>query len=80
LAADVGTLLTAKEFDELIGKWRNPRRRKADKAALTRRQLAGELALRRDRLRRLGAIAEPKLAAEIEMLQQQLVRTLQPQV
>jgi RsiW-degrading membrane proteinase PrsW (M82 family) len=76
LADEVGSLLTEEEFRTLTGRWRNPlRKRPADRARARRLQSLIELALRKDRLGRLGAEREPKLAAEIEALRSQLLQS-----
>ncbi len=71
LADEVGTLLTPEEFDLLVGRWRQPIR-KRDKSKAERMQLYVELAERKHRLRLLGASREPELPQEIERIRTQL--------
>jgi protease PrsW len=78
LGGEVGSLLTEEEFRALTGRWRNPlRKRAADRAHARRLHRLIELALRKDRLGRLGAEREPTLAAEIEELRSQLMQAKQ---
>lgn len=69
LAGEVGTLLSEEEYRILLGRWRNPLRKgKSERARANRMQQLVQLALRKQRLRRLAPQGEPGLAAEIERL------------
>ncbi len=69
LLGEVGTLLSADEFERLTGRWRRPVH--AQQAARTR--LLVEYANRQSRLRLLGEGREPGLTQEIEALRAQLM-------
>lgn len=73
LASEVGTLLSEEEYRSLLGRWRNPlRKRKSEQTYANRMQQLVQLALRQQRLRRMGQAAESTLAAEIDRLRTQL--------
>jgi len=73
LADEVGITLTAQEYATLLNQWRNPLHRpKSEWAAARRLQLCVELALRKHRVRRLGAQRESTLPNEIAQIRAQL--------
>lgn len=75
LADEVGTLLSEEEYRSLLGRWRNPlRKRKSERARANRMQQLVQLALRKQQLRRLAPREEPALVAEIERLRTALAQ------
>ena len=73
LADEVGVLLTPEELALLTGRWRQPvNRRKRKDLETQRMQLYVELALRKNRLHRLGASHEPELPQQITDLRSRL--------
>lgn len=78
LADEVGDLLAEEEFQSLTRqRWRRPFRRRpqAERDAARRRQLCVELAMRKHRLRLLGAEREPELLRDIQRLREELRET-----
>uniref|UniRef100_A0A540VKK9 PrsW family intramembrane metalloprotease n=2 Tax=Litorilinea aerophila TaxID=1204385 RepID=A0A540VKK9_9CHLR len=78
LADEVGDLLAEEEFQSLTRqRWRRPFRRRpqAERDAARRRQLCVELAMRKHRLRLLGAEREPELLQDIQRLREELRET-----
>jgi protease PrsW len=75
LADEVGTTISTAEYTTLTGRWRNPfRKRPLDRECTDCLRLGVELAVRKQRLRRLGVAREPGLQAEIGQLRQQLMQ------
>lgn len=75
LAGEVGTLLSEEEYRTLLSRWRNPlRKRKSERGRANRMQQLVQLALRKQRLARIGPAAEPALAGEIDQLRSQLAQ------
>lgn len=72
LVGELGVVLSPAEFDQLVGKWRQPISRNSPGAK--RRQKLVQLALRKHRLRKVGAVREPKLAEEIDRLRRALAQ------
>lgn len=73
LADEVGAAITVEEYRRLTGRWRNPLRKgRLDPECTDCLRLGVELALRKQRLRRLGVEHEPKLLDEIAQLRDQL--------
>ncbi|MCL4861441.1 MAG: PrsW family intramembrane metalloprotease [Caldilineaceae bacterium] len=75
LAGEVGVLLSEDEFKSLTGRWHQPlRRRRAQGNHAARMQSLVQLALRQQRLRRVGEQQEPRLTAEVNQLRSNLLR------
>lgn len=74
LRDEVGLLLSAAEYNSLIGGWRRSPLLDArkDRVRANRLHLAVEVAFRKHRLRRLGPEREPKLAQQIEEMRRRV--------
>mgnify|MGYP001159252027 CR=1 FL=1 len=76
LADEVGTLLSSQEYAQLTGRWRNPlRKRRAERAHMTRLQQLVELAQRKYQLRAMQAHEEVQGRVEVERLRSQLLQS-----
>jgi RsiW-degrading membrane proteinase PrsW (M82 family) len=80
LTPEVGRLVSQQELDELTGRWRNPQRVAKPQSMRHRRQLLVEYALRKRRLARRGASAEPGLTAQLDELAAALASAAVPSV
>lgn len=72
LTGEVGSTLTQQEYQRLVNNRRRPLHR-LSKRERSRIQLGAELAMRKYRLRTLGAASEPSLPRQIENIRTQLL-------